>query len=222
MPTQLRRLANVVYPLYSPIVHRIFKSDLYHHWGSPPNLTWLGNPICQDPLTLWTLSETISKLRPKLIIETGTNCGGSALFYAHLLDLLNIEDARVITVDVDKLHSLDHPRITWLIGSSTSDVIVKEMRASTEAAAGPVIVILDSNHTTKHVATEMELYHRFVTPGSLLHVQDGGTDHWGRPLGPLRAIIDFLPAHPEFVVDEELASQFLITRHPMGWLRRRA
>src|SRR5690349_4732025 len=50
---RLRRFANVVYPLYAPIVHRIFRSDLFQHWGSPPNLTWLGNPIWQDPLTLW-------------------------------------------------------------------------------------------------------------------------------------------------------------------------
>lgn len=223
MPSQenrLRRFANVVYPLYAPIVHRIFRSDLFHHWGSPPNLTWLGNPIWQDPLTLWTLQETISELRPQLILEAGTNRGGSALFFAHLLDLLEIENARVITVDVKKLHSLDHPRVTWLIGSSTSDEIVKEMQAATEAATGPVMVVLDSDHSTEHVATELDRYHGFVTPGSFLHVQDGHTDHWGRPLGPLRAIIDFLRTHPEFEVDEEHSHRFLITRHPMGWLRR--
>jgi cephalosporin hydroxylase len=218
---RLRRFANVVYPLYSPIVHRIFRSDLLQHWGSPPNLTWLGNPILQDPLTLWTLQEFISQLRPQLIVETGTNRGGSAMFFAHMLDLLEIERARVITVDVEKLHSFDHPRVTWLIGSSTSDEIVKEIKAATEASTGPVMVILDSNHTTEHVATELDRYHGFVTSGSLLHVQDGCTDHWGRPYGPLQAIIDFLPTHPEFKVDEALSSRFLITRHPMGWLRRR-
>jgi cephalosporin hydroxylase len=107
-----------------------------------------------------------------------------------------------------------------LIGSSTSDEIVKEMKAAAEVATGPVMVVLDSSHRAEHVATELDRYHGFVTQGSLLHVQDGGTDRWGRQNGPLRAIIDFLRAHPEFKVDEELSRQHLITRHRMGWLRR--
>jgi cephalosporin hydroxylase len=166
------------------------------------------------------LQETISEIRPQLILETGTNRGGSALFFAQLLDLLEIENARVITVDVKKMHSLDHPRVTWLIGSSVSDEIMKEMKDAAKAATGPVMVILDSLHTTEHVAAELDRYHVFVTPGSFLHVQDGHTDQWGRPVGPLRAIIDFLRTHPEFKVDEERSHRFLITHHPMGWLRR--
>jgi cephalosporin hydroxylase len=222
MTNRLRRFANVVYPLYAPLVHRIFRSDLFHHWGAPPNLTWLGNPIWQDPFTLWTLQETISELRPQLIIETGTNRGGSALFFAHLLDLLQIDNGRVVTVDIENLRSVDHPRVTWLVGDSTSNEIVTKVKAASETATGAVMVILDSNHTTEHVTKELNQYHRFVTLGSLLHVQDGCTSHWGRPLGPLRSIIDFLRDHPEFEVDERLSRRFLITRHPMGWLRRRS
>jgi cephalosporin hydroxylase len=218
--TTLRRCANVVYPLYAPIVHRIFRSDLFHHTSDWAHLTWVGNPILQCPLDLWILQETISEIRPQLILETGTNRGGSALFFAQLLDLLEIENARVITVDVKKMHSLEHPRVTWLIGSSVSDQIMEEMKAAAKAATGPVMVILDSLHTTEHVAAELDRYHAFVTAGSFLHVQDGHTDHWGRPMGPLRAIIDFLHTHPEFEVDEERSRRFLITHHPMGWLRR--
>jgi cephalosporin hydroxylase len=218
--TTLRKFGNVVYPLYAPIVHRIFRSDLFHHTSDWKQLTWLGNPIWQPPLDLWTLQETISEMRPQLILETGTNRGGSALFFAQLLDLLEIENARVITVDVRKMHSLHHPRVTWLIGSSVSDEIVKEMEAAAKAVTGPVMVILDSLHTTEHVAAELDRYHAFVTPGSFLHVQDGHRDQWGRPVGPLRAIIDFLGTHPEFEVDEERSRRFLITHHPMGWLRR--
>ena len=48
----------------------------------------MGVPIWQNVLDLWTIQETISELKPALLIETGTNRGGSALFYAHLMDLL--------------------------------------------------------------------------------------------------------------------------------------
>jgi cephalosporin hydroxylase len=65
-----------------------------------------------------------------------------------------------------------------------------------------------------------------VTPGSLLLSQDGIIDEVGlfrdtRP-GPLRANEDFLRRHPEFEHDVERNERFLITHHPVGWLRRRA
>jgi cephalosporin hydroxylase len=86
------------------------------------------------------------------------------------------------------------------------------------------MVLLDSDHNEAHVLRELELYHRFVTSGSFLLVQDGVIDTLKmfaafRP-GPLPAIEAFLSAHPEFEVDTERCSRFLITHSPKGWLRR--
>ena len=94
------------------------------------------------------------------------------------------------------------------------------------AAAGPVFVILDSDHSQVHVARELERYAPLVTPGSYLLVQDGSIDTLGyfktsRP-GPLPAIRDFLQRHPEFRLDRERCDRFLITHHPDGWLQRMA
>ena len=74
-------------------------------------LTWLGNPIWQNIADLWVTQEVISALRPSLIIETGTNRGGSSLFYAHLMDLLG--HGSVITMDVKKMHNISHPRVAY-------------------------------------------------------------------------------------------------------------
>jgi cephalosporin hydroxylase len=87
------------------------------------------------------------------------------------------------------------------------------------------MVLLDSDHNEAHVGREMEIYQRFVTPGSFLLVQDGVIDTLpffaaGRP-GPLPAIEAFLKAHQEFEVDTERCSRFLITHSPKGWLRHR-
>jgi cephalosporin hydroxylase/lipopolysaccharide biosynthesis glycosyltransferase len=207
-------------------VNRLFLGDLIAKTGNFATTSWLGVPIWQNVLDLWTIQETIAELRPALLIETGTNRGGSALFYAHIMDLLGT--GRVITVDVERLHSLDHPRIEFLHGSSTDPVIAERVRAvAAEAAeAGPVMVILDADHNREHVARELELYAPLVTPGSLLLSQDGVIDQLtifsdSRP-GPLEANRAFLAAHPEFEHDRERNDRFLITQHPLGWLRRRS
>jgi cephalosporin hydroxylase len=109
-----------------------------------------------------------------------------------------------------------------LIGDSASEAIVGEVKAMAAAAAGPVLVILDSDHSQAHVARELEAYAPLVTEGSYLLVQDGSVDTLSffkasRP-GPLPAIHAFLRRHPEFQIDRERCDRFLITHHPDGWL----
>jgi cephalosporin hydroxylase len=187
------------------------------------HLKWLGKPIWQNLLDLWTIQETIYEIRPGLLIESGTNRGGSSYFFASLFDLMGY--GRVITIDVEKLHDLSHPRVTYLLGSSVAPEILEQVASVAATTSGPIIVLLDSDHNEAHVRREMDAYHRFVTPGSFLLVQDGVIDTLpvfaaGRP-GPLPAIEAFLKEHPEFEVDTERCSRFLITHSPKGWLRRR-
>jgi cephalosporin hydroxylase len=207
----------------APSVRALFFRDLIHKTQNFGRTTWLGHPIWQNTLDLWTIQETISEVRPELLIETGTNRGGSSLFFAHLFDLLG--HGKVITVDVEKLHNLTHPRITYLLGSSTSDEIVAKVREQAIAATGPVMVILDSDHSFAHVRRELDCYAKFVTPGSYCLVQDGVVDvmrtmRQGRP-GPLPAIEGFLASTSDFTLDVDRTERFLITHHPKGWLRRR-
>jgi cephalosporin hydroxylase len=205
-------------------VTRMFHQDLIVKTGNFADTTWVGQPIWQNVLDLWTIQEAISEVKPALLIETGTNRGGSALFYAHLMDLLGT--GRIVTIDILELHELEHPRIDFLIGSSTDDDIVAQVREAAAAADGPVMVILDGLHDRDHVAKELEIYGPLVTPGSLLLSQDGIIDQLGmfadsRP-GPLPANQDFLERHPEFEYDAERTERFLLTHHPLGWMRRRA
>jgi cephalosporin hydroxylase len=207
----------------SGVAARAFHQDLIVKTGNFANTTWLGQPIWQNVLDLWTIQETIAEIKPALLIETGTNRGGSALFYAHLMDLLGT--GRIVTVDIVKLHELEHPRVEFLIGSSTDDDIVEKVRKAAADADGPVMVILDGLHDGPHVAKELELYAPLVTPGSVLLSQDGIIDQLGmfadsRP-GPLPANEAFLESHPEFEYDSERNEKFLLTHHPLGWLRRR-
>ncbi|MEJ7804280.1 MAG: CmcI family methyltransferase [Candidatus Limnocylindria bacterium] len=205
-----------------PSVTRLFHQDLIVKTGNFAHTTWVGQPIWQNVLDLWTIQETIAEIKPALLIETGTNRGGSALFYAHLMDIMGT--GQIITVDILKLHELQHPRVEFVIGSSTDDVVIEHIREAASKAEGAVMVILDGLHDCDHVAKELELYAPLVTPGSLLLSQDGIIDQLGmfadsRP-GPLPANRDFLDRHPEFEYDQKRNEQFLLTHHPIGWLRR--
>jgi cephalosporin hydroxylase len=200
-----------------------FFADLIRATRNFSTVTWAGQPIWQNILDLWVIQEAIFALRPAVILETGTNRGGSSLFYAQLLDLIG--HGRVVTVDVQRLHDLQHPRVTYLIGSSVDEAVLARMRAAAQTADGPVFVILDSDHSAGHVRQELEAYAPLVTPGSYLLVQDGVIDtlrkfRQGRP-GPLVALREFLREHPEFEIDPERCRKFPLTHHPDGWLRRR-
>jgi len=207
----------------APTVHRLFFRDLVAKSNNFGSTHWLGTPIWQNVLDLWTIQETIAEVKPDLLIECGTNRGGSSRFYAHLFDLMG--KGEVMTIDVERMHDISHPRVTYLIGSSTSDEIVDVVRAKALSCSGPVMVILDSDHAQAHVRRELECYGPLVSPGSYCLVQDGVIDTLAvfssaRP-GPLPAIDDFLISHKEFEVDYERSERFLITHHPKGWLRRK-
>jgi cephalosporin hydroxylase len=209
-------------------VQDAFFTELVRKTDNFGRITWLGNPIWQNVLDLWTIQETIAEVRPALLIECGTNRGGSSLFFAHLMDLLAAKQdysGEIITIDVEKLHELSHPRVTYLLGSSTAPEIAGQVRARAASASGPVLVILDSDHSQAHVAAELEIYAPLVTRGSYCLVQDGVIDTLpmmaGARPGPLPAIDAFIAAHPEFEIDHQRCERFLISHHPRGWLRRK-
>jgi cephalosporin hydroxylase len=204
-------------------VARMFFSDLIFATGNFDRTKWLDTPIMQNVLDLWTIQETISEIKPALLIEIGTYKGGSAQFYAQLMDLL--DTGRVLTVDIERRHELDHPRVDFLHGSSLDPDIVAQAKQAATEAPGAVMLILDGNHARDHVAQELELYAPLVTPGSVLLSQDGVIDRLRlfrdtRP-GPYSANRKFLETHPEFEYDKARNERFIITHHPLGWMRRK-
>ena len=205
-------------------LRRLFLTDLIIETGNFAKTTWLGQPIWQNVLDLHTMQETVCEVKPDLLIECGTNLGGSALFFASLFELMG--KGSVLTIDVERMHDLSHPRITFLVGSSLDPEIITQAQFAASNVKGPVMVVLDSLHSASHVRAEMEAYCGLVTKGSYLFTQDGVIDELfmfrrGRP-GPLQAIREFLRVHPEFEVDHDRSRRFLITHSPMGWLRRKS
>lgn len=181
---------------------------------------YLGVPIAKCPFDLWTYQELIHRVRPSVIIETGTWFGGSALFFHDIMRLSDVINPQVVTIDVTRRERRVTPGIVHITGSSTDVGVYVAVR---EYVYGTVMVVLDSNHARDHVLRELELYAPLVSFGSYLIVEDTNVN--GRPVltahgpGPGEALDMWLPAHPEFSVDTE-CEKFLMTMNPGGWLRR--
>lgn len=197
--------------------HKVFYAA--HTWSMT---RWMGVPLLKSPFDLFSLQDIISGQKPALIIETGTAYGGSALFMAHLCDLVG--SGSIITIDIEPHAQLpQHPRITYRLGSSLNPEIIGYVRERAARCGGPVLVILDADHHEDVVAAELAAYADLVTVGSFVIVEDTNVN--GHPVvpefgpGPKEAVDAFLSAHPEFVADS-LPERYLCSMHPGGWLRR--
>jgi cephalosporin hydroxylase len=165
--------------------------------------------------------ELLFEHRPEVVIEAGTATGGSALYFASVLDLIG-GGGQVITIDVDdQFDRPAHERITYLHGSSVSEEILAQIN---ELVAGrAAMVFLDSDHTRDHVLAELRAYRSFVPVGGYLVVED--TNLNGRPVtpdfgpGPGEAVDAFLDEDASFERDER-CEKFYLTFNPGGYLRR--
>lgn len=171
------------------------------------NFFWLGRPIIQYPQDVVAMQELIWSVRPDLIIETGIAHGGSLIFSASMLLLLDACEAlatgatfdlrtarrTVLGVDVDirahnraaiEAHAMAS-RICMIEGSSTAPEIVAQV-AEIARAHERVLVCLDSDHTHDHVLAELEAYAPFVTKGSYCVVFDTMIEDLPKDLYPDR------------------------------------
>lgn len=189
-------------------------------WGAWGKTYWLGAQVAKNPLDLWVMQEIVTETRPDVIVETGTYRGGSALYFASLCELLG--SGRVISIDVEaeRPDYPRHDRITYLGGrSSTDPEVVDEVRRS--VAGERVMVVLDSDHSAGHVASELEAYAPLVAVGCYLIVEDTNVDDVRKdlPPGPRKVIQEFVARNPGFEVDLE-REKWVITFNPGGYLRR--
>lgn len=206
--------------------HRLFyDTDRY------ASVTWWGHECWKYPTDLLIYAELVAEVRPALIIETGTYRGGSSLFFAHLLELaagsgrvvsIDIHDDTDIGPDPRGQYRPTHPRLQYVKGSSTApEVVARVMDEHAEAiAAGPVMLILDSDHTERHVRDELDVWADVAT---LIVVEDTNLGHevlpgWGP--GPREAVEGWLPGHPGWFQDRR-CERLLLTCAPGGFLRRR-
>lgn len=206
-----------------PVVEA-FHKKLYGHPGRAQiGATWLGVKTSKIPSDLWLYQELIVRVRPSWIIELGTACGGSALYFATICEAIG--HGLVISVDAEErsiataTRDASHRRICYLHGSSIDPVLAEKIRRKVKG--GTVFASLDSRHEAPHVLQEMRIYGEMVTKDSYMVVEDTNLDGvlQLRRNGPTEAVRRFLPTHREFQQDA-IETKFLLTYHSGGWLKK--
>lgn len=184
-------------------------------------VTYKGVNCAKSPFDYVMYQMLLHMLKPDLIIEVGSNEGGSALYLADLLQLFG--HGMVHTIDVEDRIAAPakvHPRIQFFNGGwEAYDV-------SMAAPYKMVLVIEDSSHTYENTLQVMNRFAPLVTPGSYLVVEDGIVDSLGISEefngGPLRAIKEFLENRNDFATDTYWCDFFgkNTTFNTIGYLKR--
>ncbi len=181
------------------------------------------NVTClKSPADLAIYQMLVHLVRPTLILEIGALRGGSALFFADLLRQLGGE-RRVYTFDINDQLAPEVFHDPFVVPKVHDGW--KAFDPGIIAPNDRVLVIEDSAHTYENSIQVLEHFAPYVTPNSYLIVEDGAAG-LTRPEfngGAIRAIEEFLPAHPEFEVDAYWES-FFGAEHSSclkGFLRRK-
>lgn len=191
--------------------------DAFHrlYWDKRVwSIQWMGHNMIKWPADLWTYADLLHRKRPDVLVETGTYYGGSAQFFADVMD--RIGKGFVISIDNNPgSRRPEHPRIIYLQGDSVAlaEVVKEELPPDST-----VMVSLDSDHKKDHVLAELNAYKDIVTAGQYMVVED--TNLNGHPVnpeygpGPFEAVQEF--GDTRFKADETLAKRHLFSMHT--WL----
>lgn len=196
----------------------------YYDHGVWKRQHYRGVRILKVPTDLWNYQEIFTERRIEWVVETGTLHGGSALFFADLLELAGAP-GKVITIDVSHgvLQAPAHPRIEFVLANSAAEEAARRVSQLLPRQRGALFMILDSDHTKAHVLRELELLTPLLRRGDYLVVEDTCVNgHPVRPEfgpGPMEALEDFLARNAGvFILDREREGKFGYTAAPSGYL----
>lgn len=190
--------------------------DAGHH-----NVTYRGVKAVRCPFDYLIYQMIISEIKPDLIIEIGTRIGGGAYYLADLLD--NLGKGIVHTIDiVDEVDPIvkKHKRIKFFTeGWANYNIEIAKKYDK-------ILIIEDASHMYKDSIGVLNKFHELVSLESYFIIEDGIINELGLEKkydgGPLRAIREFLPNHPEYVVDRKWCDMFgkNATFNVNGYLRK--
>lgn len=234
---------NIKYDIGSPEAFNII-SDVWLRSGWDAkyvySFSWMGRPIIQLPEDMVRTQEVIFNIQPDLIIETGVAHGGSLIYYASLCKIIG--KGKIVGIDIEiRPHNRkaieEHflfPYITLIEGSSTDDAIISKVKSHVKPN-DKVLILLDSNHTYKHVLSELNKYSEMVSIGSYIVATDGimekvvgapRTESDWNVNNPKKAAEDFVKSNPNFIIEEpvfpfnEGVVKDRVTYWPSAFLKR--
>lgn len=191
--------------------------NIGHH-----NVTYKGVPCIKCPFDYVLYQMIVEEVKPDLIIEIGTNKGGSTLYLADLLELQGKGVIHSIDIKDDCPQIVkDHPRIALFYkGWEDYDDL------SQAAGYSTILVIEDASHEYLNTLQAIQKFGKVVSKNSYLIVEDGIIDDLGMKKdyngGPVKAIEEFLKKNSDFVIDKKWVDFFgpSATFNTKGYLKR--
>lgn len=207
-------------------------------------VSWGRVPMQQDPNDALAIADLIGRVQPDCFVELGTNTGGGAIFYAEVMKGY-VKRPLVVTIDVhvptknwDRFAQIACPHCvpvtchpTWhepgliefVQGYTQDPSVVKQVEDHlSKRQCKRVMVMHDSDHRGEQVTKDTAIYHKFVTVGSYLVVQDTKLSRMrqGR-YTTMEAVQGFLKteAGSNFVVDKTY-EYLLFSHHHNGFMKR--
>ena len=206
------------------MIHRIIKFLKYTFKGTPKNervgfdsisiygghhkITYKGVKAIRCPFDYVMFQMIINEVKPDLIIEIGTNFGGSALYLADLLKVHNI-NGEIHSIDIND-NAYENIKQNEMIKLFTNGWENYDLELTKKFQK--ILVIEDSSHTYSCTIGAINKFAPVVSLNSYMIVEDGIVDELNMSKkfdgGPLKAVREFLPQHPEYVVDRSWCDMF--------------
>jgi len=198
-----------------------------------------GVPVIRLPDDMVVLQEIIWSLRPNFIIETGVARGGSLVLSASFMSIAQLKP-NVLGLDIKILEHTSNAIadcpfskfITFYECDSASDVAAKKVGQFISSCPddGLGLLILDSDHTHKHVYKELETLSPLLPMNSFILIADTLIDEmppnfytnrpWGPGNSPLTAVNLFLSKNSNFERSHTWSRRGLISEFRDGILQK--
>jgi len=191
--------------------------DEGHH-----RVTYKGVPAIKCPFDYVLYQVLLWEIKPDLVIEIGTNKGGSTLYLADLLELNGKGD----------IHTIDLPQNNEdpLLRSHSRIRVFKEGFQNYDTAPldryAAILVIEDGSHQYKDSLAALDKFSPFISEGSYFIAEDGIVNELGKEKefngGPQRAVTEFLEKNKDFIIDRNYCDFFgpNATFNINGYLKR--
>lgn len=158
------------------------------------NYKWKDCAMWKNPFDFALYWMLVWHAKPRTIIELGSKFGGSALWFADMLELYGIQ-GKVVSIDINRVTTIQDPRIDFLYGD-VSNLGATLSSAYLSSLPRPWMVIEDSSHMYEHCLAALEFFHPLLQKDEFLLVEDGIVDDLGASEqfhgGPNRAVKEFL------------------------------
>lgn len=135
------------------------------------NYSYRGVPMLKDPFDFALYPLLLWKLKPRTVIEIGSKSGGSAMWLADTLINFGLQ-AQVFSVDIVRVESVSHPRVTFLEGNGRALAESLTPRFL-QALPRPWLVIEDADHAYETSSAVLRFFHPWLQPGEYIVIEDG-------------------------------------------------